>query len=532
MVTKLGVVGMLGVLLIMVSLVGGRVAPVRRARDVGVCGDADTSFLNPESILGTVKTQLSAFIPYDVYRMVAKYSMGDHIDWETWESYRIPEAQWKLALVEELEEVYDHFLETIERDSQPPIEPYQHWQLFRAPDNVNDLWLSEVSLASDDTVHTIDKVNIILNGGIFSEESNRFRQYSSGSENRRLQLLRTLSQALNEVPKYEKEVFGFIEMARNEGFQKSVTGDLEATLKTQVECSYDQLSTLNLTLYNTFMETIPKEKLINYILELVPEVFKVINSIEAEVNLKSLLAAVKNKLKATDFNVVTSKFMHAFLEERSLVLGVDIHQVFSRLDQVHHTLGEGWWKLSTGQWPEMQQFITKLVTKTVKSEKFWENLQNVYLEIVAKARQQYLEREQLLEEMIKTKMLPFFKEFLGYMQQARVKDSSLVKNLITRVEAVPLTSGLEAGLEWRASILSKHYLSCYTKFYGKPDFDQLSDMVKGNPVAAWLHSLVVADWPEDQEVPAGLPQFVQDFQEMVLLLFTSVLGSCSQPMGS
>ena len=50
---------------------------------------------------------------------------------------------------------------------------------------------------------------------------------------------------------------------------------------------------------------------------------------------------------------------------------------------------------------------------------------------------QMIKRRMPTIEMIKTKMLPFFKEFLGYMQQARVKDSSLVKNLIT-IAVTPL----------------------------------------------------------------------------------------------
>ena len=124
--------------------------------------------------------------------------MGDHIDWSTLEAYRISDAAWKRELVEEAEDIFSNIVAAVEERSTPPVEPYDHWQLFRAPDNVNDLWLSKVSLASDLLVHSLDKANMVLNRGVFSPQSHRFFQYSSTSERHQLELLRQLSEVVRD----------------------------------------------------------------------------------------------------------------------------------------------------------------------------------------------------------------------------------------------------------------------------------------------------------------------------------------------
>lgn len=79
------------------------------------------------------------------------------------------------------------------------------------------------------------------------------------------------------------------------------------------------------------------------------------------------------------------------------------------------------------------------------------------------------------------------------------------------------------------SSLSREFLSCFTELHGKPDFAQLSHLATSSPVVRFLRPLVEADWPEAQAVPAGLTEFLEQLQEAVLLLATSVLGSCSNP---
>ena len=89
-------------------------------------------------------------------------------------------------------DLYSGLLELVEEESRPPLQNFSHYPVFRAPDNVHDLWLTEVSLASDVSLHFLDKINMVLNGGIFSAGSHMFTPYSRMEKNQ-LELLRQLS---------------------------------------------------------------------------------------------------------------------------------------------------------------------------------------------------------------------------------------------------------------------------------------------------------------------------------------------------
>merc|ERR1712126_41360 len=80
---------------------------------------------------------ISDLLPREFYRYGLQHFFGDHVNWTSYESFRISETEWKRDFVKEVGEEFDHFLEWVEENSQPPVEPYEHWQFFRAPDNVN-----------------------------------------------------------------------------------------------------------------------------------------------------------------------------------------------------------------------------------------------------------------------------------------------------------------------------------------------------------------------------------------------------------
>merc|ERR1712127_622236 len=298
-----------------------------------------------------------------------------------------------------------------------------------------------------------------------------------------------------------------------------------------VSCLYSQLAAQNLTMYNTFMETVSEERLAKYMLGLVTESFNVINSLEAEFNFKSVLSAIKSTIQKSDWDLVTSKSLLSFLRARSLVLGIDISQVFIRLDAVHREIGEGWWKLYSAKWPEMEQFISTFLTTTIKSDRFWRRVDDLFQELVARAKGMYKERARRLEDTIKTEILPFFRMVLDQLKEVQDKESPTIKGLLRMIETLPITSSVGSMLDQLTPVLSKHYLSCFTQLYGKPDFSQLRALEKSSTFATTVRDVVAGDWPEDQGPPAGLQQFAERLQEAVLLLVTGALGACAHPMG-
>merc|ERR1712037_40547 len=221
---------------------------------------------------------VSDLLPREFYRYGIQNFFGDHVNWTVLESFRISDTKIKTEMVELTNEEFNHFLEWVEENSQPPVEPYEHPQVFRPPDNVNDLWYSEVSLASDQVVHGIDKANMILNGGVFSTETHRFWQYSSTMEKRQLELLKLMSEMVNKASGLELIIPEFLNMSRNEGFQKSFMEELDTTLHQQVACLYPALAAKNLTFFNTIMRVVPEEELVEFVKDIATETFKAINS--------------------------------------------------------------------------------------------------------------------------------------------------------------------------------------------------------------------------------------------------------------
>ena len=319
----------------------------------------------------------------------------------------------------------------------------------------------------------------------------------------------------------------FLAVARNKGFQESFEEEVEDTLETRISCLYSSLAAKNLTLFNTFMDVLSERQLAQWVIIVVEQAFKVIHSPEAEQNVKAYIAAVKYVIKNTDFDQASSKLMLSFLRARSLVLAVDVEQVFSDLDSVHESLARGWWRLTTGQWPQLIDFISTFTAKTVRSPVFWARVQEVYLEGVAGARSYYQEREKLLDETMRTQLGPLLKGVTDFLKAVRVKSPLQDPAFLTsKMREVDLTAQLMPLLDQLAGSLTSQFLSCYTALWGKPDFQQLGRMLEDNSLARLVRSVVEADWPEEQEVPAGLPEFAERLQELVFVLVTSGLGEC------
>ena len=323
----------------------------------------------------------------------------------------------------------------------------------------------------------------------------------------------------------------FLAVVRNKGFQDAFREEVEETTVSRISCLYSSLAARNLTLFNTFMDVFSEQQLAQFVLILVEQTEKIIHSPVAELNVKAYIDAAKFVIKNTDFDQVSSKLMLSFLRARSLVLAVDVKQVFSDLDSVHEAAAKGWWRLSTGQWPQIIDFISTFTAKTVRSPVFWARVQEVYLETVAGARSYYQEREKLLEEAMRTQLGPALKSVTNFLKAVRVKSPLQDRDeLVSRMREIDLTSQLLPLLDQLAGSLTSQFLSCYTALYGKPDFQQLGRMMEDNSLARMVRSVVEADWPEQQEVPAGLPEFAEKLQELVFVVVTAGLGGCRDPL--
>ena len=113
----------------------------------------------------------------DVAEMVQAIKMffGDHIDWERLHQFNMPELYDTKDIGRESIKIADDIKEDIAYHSKPPIEEFSFDQIFRAPLNAQNLWNTEIALASPAILVPLDQINIFMNGGNLSVDSYEYR---------------------------------------------------------------------------------------------------------------------------------------------------------------------------------------------------------------------------------------------------------------------------------------------------------------------------------------------------------------------
>eukprot|EP00092_Neocalanus_flemingeri_P023028 GFUD01024962.1.p1 GENE.GFUD01024962.1~~GFUD01024962.1.p1 ORF type:complete len:530 (+),score=98.57 GFUD01024962.1:222-1592(+) len=444
---------------------------------------------------------------------------GDRIPWARLESFSIAEGLDKIELRRTAHELHDRFLARVEMQSMEPIEPFKFRQVFRPPENVNNLWVSEVALASVYYVFGADQLNIFLNGGIIKEEGGEVWHYRDKKE---LEVVRGLSKLYEEAQGYINDT-----LKQRDHMKKAVLMFLEFEADKAAGCFYDQLAQSKATLHRTFVETVPKEKFVGFTKKMAQELKKLIGSEKTEKIVTKLLSSIKSKMLTIDTDKLTSHAYFVFLRSRSLVLAVKVEKAFEDLNEVDLLISKGLWETYTGKWPAMVNFITNFYRYTFASKQFWLRIDALYHEQLDHAKRFYEERQKSLESQMNDDILPFFRSLLEFMVDIREGKRSFIDDFIDDLEKVDLNEIFAKHLTYLVDTLSRHFLSCYSALHGKPDFNLLIQTAQDNSVGKAFKELVFKDWPKGDILPKGFDEFVQKLETAILLIMTSVFGSCA-----
>ena len=72
----------------------------------------------------------------------------------------------------------------------------------------------------------------------------------------------------------------------------------------------------------------------------------------------------------------------------------------------------------------------------------------------------------------------------------------------------------------------RNLISCWTRLHGKPDYEQMKNVVTENPNVEYLNTLMMADWPADQIFPPSFEEFAQKLHRTFWLIMSSLFGFC------
>jgi len=484
------------------------------------CGEAPISLVAVDE---TIIRQLEMFLPRALYSQFTHYYFGDHIEWERLESFSIAaEVTKEDWLTKNAAFLHAEFLQDVARLSKETIPPFEYDPPFRAFFSVNNRWVSKVALASATSVHTVDQLNIFLNGGMITADGGEHWKYR---EKKELDIIRGLS-------KQYEAAQGFINdtLKQKEEMKAMAIMVLEMQTEQAVGCFYNELTKNKGTIYKTFIENVPKKKFVKFTTEMIEELKKLLKSEKTEKILTKWTVVIMNKLKTIDTEKLTSESYLVFLRARSLVLGVDLEKVFEDLDEVYATFWRGVWKTYTGQWPAMVEFISNFYKHTIVSKEFWVRVDTLYHDQVQLIKRFYQERQKSLESNMTDDILPFFRSLLKFMVQMREGKKTFIDDYISELEKVDINKMLSDIATPLAQVLSRHFLSCYTALHGKPDFDLVASAAEDNPLGKAIKELVFTNWPKEEILPKGFDDFVQKLADGIWLIVTSVLGSCTDPL--
>ena len=239
--------------------------------------------------------------------------------------------------------------------------------LIEAPDKVQELWAGQIALNSAKAVHIMDQVNIFLNGGNVTGAS-VVRMDRSDEEI--LMILMTITEFLQQIELY---VYKFIpeqlHMIRGQEIEPFF-----AMYENQAICFYDSASTSDSTFVMKFTEMVSKEKYSTYIKELSRALQQLIKSDQLEKALPLVYERIVDGFKQFDVNAGTGRFYHFLLEFRAYLLSIDLQEFLGHINQIYREADDGIWKMSHGEWPEMEKCLDNMIRLTFGSKPFYERL--------------------------------------------------------------------------------------------------------------------------------------------------------------
>merc|ERR1712048_1558542 len=101
----------------------------------------------------------------------------------------------------------------------------------------------------------------------------------------------------------------------------------------------------------------------------------------------------------------------------------------------------------------------------------------------------YIQRQKEFEIVLRDDIIPFFKSLKVTLIRISEGDKELIDNIFDDIDFDV------SELHHYSAMLSRNFLSCWTRLHGKPDYDQMKSVVTGAPNVDYLHTLLFADWP-------------------------------------
>jgi len=470
------------------------------------------------------------FIPYSLrseFQMASSLGeyYGDHIPWSDLRNFSFVERFHKENVSYYANKLADELADDIqeEKDRQEKRkEDYPNEEVFKSGNQ--GAWIYNIMEFSVGILGPMDQINAFFNGGNISFSKLDYRYtYMPGPA----QIIVDLSTFKRNLDEFVQNLQMFYPLSQrvldfNGSYQKEVLAE--------AECFYDNISSNNSTVEQTFSELVPKEMYMDYV----------------ERFYNAIINAVKNFDKSTQFvqreydffwnslftdldiNKLTTNFYGSFLEFRKIALNVDIDALALKINEIINMFGLAAWKTYKGEWPEMERFVDNLLRKTLGSEDFWLEIDDLYQMGINVWEEEYYKRQKDLAFTIEHKIKPFMKELLNILENLPENESVLDKKI-----------GFGTYLRYLPSYFDqKNALSrmnediCWIlKEQKLVDFQTLKSFYGNGDAIKMFNEICFSNWPAGEEYPKSFDDFFEKIHALLLTMTNDIIGPCQYMMG-
>ena len=217
------------------------------------------------------------------------------------------------------------------------------------PDNVQLDWARRLAEGSSHIITQMDQVNVLLNignmsavvgvvewnGGIGMERE--WRQRMQSVDWRGEETLRSLLE--NIYYPINLHVYAMIPSYLKRARQMDLDHYIDKVVS-EASCIYDNAALSDHTLYKTITAQLPKEKLMNFLIELGGSLKRILKSDELDDGIKMFYENVVEEFKKLDFNSFTLNEYKFLLEIRTLLLQLDLKAEAAELDVLYKMIQE------------------------------------------------------------------------------------------------------------------------------------------------------------------------------------------------
>jgi len=282
------------------------------------------------------------------------------------------------------------------------------------------------------------------------------------------------------------------------------------------------------TLVKTLLTDLTKEEFLDMSQRVVDSLQLIAQSPDVGPGLMKVLEAVVDNLGNIDLNALAAVNGNAWMDLRTALMNTDVVKVLEAFEKVSESAQKSWWKFKTGDFPEMEKFIGKLLD-TMLTDGFWARMQTHYDKVIAILKKMYEDREDDLKEWVSEEWRPLEKKAVEWVEKFANDIQPNFEKMTNEIKGADSSGALIEAFEGAIEKISSHLFNCYAMEKGVPKFLKgwfgLEDE-KDSEIKKTLKDLFFKGWSDEDMSVKGMKEMGENIQKAAGVILSTAVGEC------